>query len=211
MTVTRIVGIAGLVGLAVACAVFAHGAVIDPFVPAPDIARALARSRAVEAGTTAAAFTAMGCWLVMRRGPARRRRIEAAAAAVLVAAAGFVVSLVFERLVNPGDAVTESLRIAAFAALGGALAGGLGAPWLGRRGRRGWIVALLAAYAVTVLAGALAGTAMWPGLGTMAGTVTGALAPVARPTLLAVRIACLVSVQVAMIALRRRLDRRGPG
>lgn len=95
--------------------------------------------------------------------------------------------------------------IAQMGALSGAISGLTLSGWFGRPGRSGWALAVLAALLAPVIGGAVAGTLVSPG----AGTLVGALLPFltfTKPLSAAAWVFCLLGMHLGLRAWRARSD-----
>ncbi|MET1411501.1 hypothetical protein ABVF61_04485 [Roseibium sp. HPY-6] len=124
-----------------------------------------------------------------------------------VAAAGFLVALMLAEELGFGqsghDLQPSPMKIASLAAAGGAVSGLLLSGWFGRAGIAGWGFAVLASVLSPVLAGAIGGSLVAPGLGTVWGAIMPMLLFVhLKP--FAVWLGCLFIIHLHVRHLRRR-------
>ncbi len=124
-----------------------------------------------------------------------------------IAAAGFLVALMLAKELGFGqsgdDFDLSPLTIASLSAAGGAVSGLLLSGWFGRTGMAGWSLAILSAIFSPVLAGAIAGSLVAPGIG----TIWGAILPMllfAHMKTFAVWVLCLLIIQWHVRQMRQK-------
>jgi len=96
------------------------------------------------------------------------RFVVAADSCVAGALVAFTVATMLE-IEGPRKEAVDPVFAAAMGFFGGFGAGLMLSPWFGRVGRTGWLYAVAASLAAPVLAGAVAGSLLFPGPGTLLG------------------------------------------
>lgn len=124
-----------------------------------------------------------------------------------VAAAGFLVALALSEALGFGKSADDfdppPMLTASLAAAGGAVSGLLLSGWFGRAGIAGWSFAVLASVLSPILAGAIGGSLVAPGFGTVWGAIMPMLLFVhLKP--FAVWLGCLFIIHLHVRHLRRR-------
>ena len=124
----------------------------------------------------------------------------------------FLETAVAGLVVAGGMAIVRETDASGFAffvvmgALAGAVAGLVLSGWFGRPGYAGWCCAFLASLMAPSLGGAVAGSLIFPGAGTIAGLLLVPHVIVLHPVTSALWAICFVSIHLHVLSMRERTD-----